>query len=289
MRTLPQGLQEHLAGGATTLCHCWRLETRAGEAMGFTDHDRDLVFEDTLFEADSGFTATEIDSSLGLSVDNLEASGALSSARLSEARLAAGDFDNAAVALWRVNWRDVSQRVLLKRGNLGEVTRGRDFFVAELRGLAHVLDQPMGRLFQHGCDAVLGDQRCGVALAGLSVPAQVVACAARLAIQASGAQGFAAGYFSGGTAKFLTGPNAGRLSQIKAHRLDGVTASLDLWQALPFDALPGDQMTLAPGCDKQLATCRDKFANVANFRGFPHMPGDDVVMRYALRTKNSNR
>lgn len=289
MRTLPQALQDHLASGATTLCHCWRLETRAGEVMGFTDHDRDLFFEDTLFEADAGFTATEIDSSLGLSVDNLEASGALSSARISETRLAAGDFDNAAIALWRVNWHDVNQRVLLKRGNLGEVTRGKDFFVAELRGLAHVLDQPMGRLFQHGCDAVLGDQRCGVALAGLSVAAQVTACLARVAIQASGAQGFVAGYFSGGTVKFLTGPNAGRLCQIKAHRLDGVTASLDLWQALPSDAQQGDQMMLTPGCDRQLATCRDKFANAVNFRGFPHMPGDDAVMRYALRTKRSKK
>jgi uncharacterized phage protein (TIGR02218 family) len=159
--------------------------------------------------------------------------------------------------------------------------------VAELRGLAHVLDQPMGRLFQNGCDAVLGDQRCGVALAALSVAAQVIACAARLTIQASGAQAFAAGYFAGGTAWFLTGPNAGRLSQIKAHRVDGGSVSLDLWQALAYEPLPGDQVTLAPGCDKQLATCRDKFANVTNFRGFPHMPGDDTVMRYALRTKKS--
>jgi uncharacterized phage protein (TIGR02218 family) len=287
MRTLPQGLSAHLASGATTLCHCWRLETRGGEAMGFTDHDRGLFFEDTLFEADAGFTATEIDSGLGLAVDNLEASGALSSERLSEARLAAGDFDNAAVSLWRVNWRDVSQRVLLKRGNLGEVTRGRDFFTAELRGLAQALDQPRGRLFQHGCDAVLGDARCGVNLAALAVAAEVTACEARLLIEAAGLQGFAPGYFAGGTAKFLSGPNAGRLAQIKLHRPGGAGAILELWQVLPYAALAGDRMTLSPGCDKQLATCRDKFGNTLNFRGFPHMPGDDAVMRYALRSKGS--
>jgi uncharacterized phage protein (TIGR02218 family) len=287
MRTLPPGLKDHLASGATTLCHCWRLQTEAGEAMGFTDHDRDLFFEDTLFEADAGFTATEIESSLGLSVDNLEASGALSSDKLSEARLAAGDFDNAAVSLWRVNWRDVSQRVLLKRGNLGEVTRGKDFFVAELRGLAHVLDQPRGRLFQHGCDAVLGDARCGVNLKARGAEAQVMSSSARLKIEAAGVPGFAAGFFTHGTARFLSGPNAGRLGQIKVHRVSGGAASLELWQALPYAPLPGDRMFLSPGCDKQFATCRDKFANTLNFRGFPHMPGDDVVMRYALRNKSA--
>ena len=34
-------------------------------------------------------------------------------------------------------------------------------------------------------------------------------------------------------------------------------------------------------CDKSIATCSAKFANVANFRGFPNIPGQDAVLRYA--------
>ena len=34
------------------------------------------------------------------------------------------------------------------------------------------------------------------------------------------------------------------------------------------------------GCDRALATCRERFGNVANFRGFPHIPGSDFVLRY---------
>ena len=60
------------------------------------------------FEADAGFTASSLESSLGLSVDNLEADGALQSDMLDEARLRAGDFDHAEVEMWRVNWQDVS-------------------------------------------------------------------------------------------------------------------------------------------------------------------------------------
>ncbi|MDX5493645.1 MAG: phage BR0599 family protein, partial [Alphaproteobacteria bacterium] len=33
--------------------------------------------------------------------------------------------------------------------------------------------------------------------------------------------------------------------------------------------------------DKQFTTCRDRFANAVNFRGFPHMPGNDFVMASA--------
>lgn len=289
MREIPQALAQHLAGGATTLCQCWRVALASGEVMGFTDHDRALAFDGVTYEAETGFAATEIESALGLSVDNLEASGALSSPRLSEARLAAGEFDNAAVELWRVNWQDTDQRVLLKRGNVGEVTRGRGFFAAELRGLSHVLNQPRGRLFQYGCDAVLGDQRCGVDLASpaFSAMAQVNSCRERRVLVLSGIAGFAAGFFANGTARFTDGPNAGLTGHIKFHRLPGGIATIELWQALAADARPGDGVSLQAGCDRQFATCRAKFGNGANFRGFPHMPGDDFVMAYAVKKKKS--
>ena len=289
MRTLPQGLSDHLASGATTLCHCWRLQTHSGEVMGFTDHDRPLRFDGTRYEADSGFSATEIDSALGLAVDNLEASGALSSEKLSETRLRAGDFDGAMVELWRVNWQDVSQRVMLKRGTLGEVTRGRGFFTAELRGLTQALNQPRGRLFQYGCDAVLGDARCGVdlALKDYSAEAQVLSCTGLRLLTVSGAQGFAPGFFAQGTFLFRSGANAGRQGQIKFHRVEADTVTVELWQQLVEAPARGDRLALRAGCDKQFATCRAKFANGENFRGFPHMPGDDFVMSYAQRQKNT--
>ncbi len=281
MRALPPGLAQHLASGATTLCHCWKLELRSGEAMGFTDHDRALTFGGLTYEAETGFTASEIESSLGLSVDNLEASGALSSGRISEARIAAGDFDDATVEVWRVNWREVSQRVLLKRGQLGEVTRGPNGFTAELRGLAHRLNQPQGRIFQYGCDAELGDQRCGVDLTDPDqhAEAEVTECEGRRLFKLRGIDDFEPGFFARGRLRVLTGTNAGRVGQVKVHRAGVV----ELWQAMPEPVPAGARVLLNAGCDRQFATCRDRFMNAANFRGFPHMPGDDFVMRYATR------
>ena len=279
MRALPAGLSEHLRSGATTLCHCWRLGLRSGETMGFTDHDRPLSFGGVTYEAESGFTASEIESSLGLSVDNLEASGALSSARLSEARIAAGDFDDAEIEVWRVNWQEVSQRVLLKRGSLGEVTRGSHGFTAELRGLAHRLNQPRGRIFQFGCDAVLGDARCGVDLSDFRIEVQVIACVERRVLTLTGVADFDSGYFVRGELRFLGGANEGRVGLVKLHRAETV----ELWQPMAGPVAAGERVSMTAGCDKQFATCKARFMNGKNFRGFPHMPGDDAVMRYATR------
>jgi uncharacterized phage protein (TIGR02218 family) len=50
----------------------------------------------------------------------------------------------------------------------------------------------------------------------------------------------------------------------------------------------GDAVVLRAGCDKQFSTCRAKFANAQNFRGFPHMPGNDFVLSYAREGDASN-
>lgn len=144
MKELPAGLQEHLDTGATTLCWCWRLTRADGTKLGFTDHDRDVAFDGTTFEAAAGFSASEIRDSVGLSVDNLEVTSALSSERLSEADLAAGRYDDARVEIFRVNWGEPEQRILMRAGSLGEVRRAGEAFTAEVRGLAHYLQQPKG-------------------------------------------------------------------------------------------------------------------------------------------------
>jgi hypothetical protein len=133
-------------------------------ATGFTDHDRTLVFEGTSFGSESGLTASEIRSGSDLAVDAQDAEGVLTSDRITETGITDGCWDAAQVELWRVNWADVSQRVLMRRGAIGQIRRGRLAFVAEVRSLAHVLDQSVGRTFQATCDAALGDARCGVDL-----------------------------------------------------------------------------------------------------------------------------
>lgn len=286
MKTLPAGLQAHLDSGSTTLCWCWRLTRRDGVELGFTDHDRDLEFDGTTFEAAAGFTASEIKDAVGLSVDNLEVESALVSGRLDEAQLTAGTFDDAGVEIFRVNWQDTVQRVLMRTGSLGEVKRSGLGFTAEVRGLAHYLAQPKGRLYQFGCDADLGDARCGVALAGPGFRGSGVVASATSArrFTATGLGVYATGWFARGLLTFTSGANSGRAIEVKRHGVAAGVATVELWQELPAPPAAGDAFQVTAGCDKHLSTCRDRFANVVNFRGFPHMPGNDFVTSYVRRS-----
>jgi uncharacterized phage protein (TIGR02218 family) len=274
MKTLPPDLQTHLSSGTTTLCWCWKITRRDGVVLGFTDHDVPLSFAGVTYAAASGFTAGEITSSADLSVDNLSVVGALTADSLNEADLAAGLFDAAAIEIWRVNWAAPEARVLMRSGTLGEVKRGRCAFEAEVRGLAQALNQPVGQVFAHACDAVLGDARCGVFVtAVMGVVASVIDNRRFTAplVQASG-------WFSGGQLTFSSGANQGRTVTVKRQARAAGAATIELWQSLSDPIAVGDRFAPTLGCDHAFETCKTKFHNAINFRGFPHMIGADAAI-----------
>lgn len=283
MKRLPPALQAHLDSGATTLAWCWKILRSDGIRFGFTDHDRALTFDGLTYEPDSGFAAAEIRSGSDLSVDAQDAEGALSSDRITEIDILDGRWDNASVEVWRVNWQDAGKRVLMRRGAIGELRRGRMSFVAEIRSLSHLLGQTVGRVFQGTCDAALGDGRCRVNLddTAFTGTGTVDTLLRDRAFTAAGLDSRAAGWFAFGSLTWVTGANAGRSAEISLHEISGGTVSLTLLEAPVRGIAMGDTFRIHAGCDKRLETCRAKFGNAVNFRGFPHIPGQDAIMRYA--------
>lgn len=282
MKTLSPALDSHLQSIATTLSWCWKITRRDATVLGFTDHDGTISFDGVDYRPDSGFTASALTANLGLAVDDVEVEGALSADVLTEADLGSGVYDGAAVEVWRVNWADPDQRELMRSGVMGEVERSGAAFRAEFRGLSHALQQPAGRVFQSGCDAELGDARCGV---DLDDPAykgagQVIADLGDGWLSVTGISSFAEGWFSGGTVAMTGGAASGAVYRVRSHRRDGSGDVMGLWETPAVGLAAGDPFVVRTGCDKTFPTCRDRFANILNFRGFPHMPGNDFALGY---------
>ncbi|MFB9951339.1 DUF2163 domain-containing protein [Rhizobium puerariae] len=278
MRAIPAALAAHLANEATTTCHCWRVTRRDGEVLGFTEHDRDLVFDGTTFTAASGFSASEAEAAAGLSASADEVTGGFSGEAISEEDLAAGRYDGARVELLLVNWAMPEQHMPLNVREIGEVSRAGGQFRAELRSLAHRLNQPQGRVYGRRCDASLGDARCGVDLSIWRGEGMVVEMRDASRITVSGLGGFESGFFRQGMLTLSNGVTA----DVDVHeRVADGSAELTFWLPLQEPVAVGDAFTVTAGCDKSFATCRARFANHLNFRGFPHVPGADFAYSYA--------
>ncbi|TCM55663.1 putative phage protein (TIGR02218 family) [Rhizobium sp. PP-F2F-G48] len=282
MRDIPEALAAHLSGDATTVCHGWRVTRRDGIVIGFTEHDRDLVFAGTTFLAASGFRASETEAAAGLAADAGEVAGGFSSVAISETDVAAGRYDGARVEQFLVNWQAPEQYMLLTVQDIGEVTQAGGAFRAELRSLTHRLSEVQGRSYGRRCDAAFGDARCGASLAGRSEAAVILAVTGDVGLRVSGLSA-AAGAYRYGLLRMTSGANAGWSCDIEDHAVGtgGASAVLSLWLPPPVALSAGETFTVTMGCDKSFATCRDRFANTRNFRGFPHMPGSDFSYGYA--------
>ncbi|OYX24553.1 MAG: hypothetical protein B7Z10_09025 [Rhodobacterales bacterium 32-66-7] len=277
-------LLAHLASGATTVCRAWTLRRRDGVVMGFTDHDGDLSVDGVTCRADTGLTARALQQTTGLSVDNSEAVGALSDAAITEADLLAGRFDGAEVQAYLVNWAAPGDWVLQFRGSFGEIQRAGGSFRAELRGLTEALNRAQGFAYQPGCSAVLGDARCRFQTnaPGYFAEAVVTSVEDGRIFHFADFGGFDPRWFEVGRFEVKTGPAAGLVGVVKSDRIDGAVRRMELWQGIGADVADGDTVRVIAGCNKSATTCRTKFGNFLNFRGFPHIPGEDWLASYPV-------
>jgi len=283
MKTLSQELRDHIQNEVTTLCRCWIIETVSGDQLGFTDHDQDLTVQGVLCERRAGAEASSIEERLGLNIDGGEIAGALQSALIEETDILAGKYDGGRITTYLVNWTQPDQFITDRVMLIGEIHQEDGEFRFEMRGVSSLLDQSSGRHFIKTCQADLGDSRCRVNLNSpvFSANGTVNAVNSEYFIDVNGLGNFETGWFSFGHLKWTAGANIGLGTEITSHTSMLDKTILGLWQPASHQMAVGDEFVITAGCDKQFSTCKSKFANQANFQGFPHMPGDNFALNTA--------
>ena len=282
MRTASSPLNAHLAGEVTSLAICWKLTLVDTSVMGFTDHTSDLTISSQLYKAATGFSPTSIETKDRFSVDNLDVAGVLDTASITEADIMAGKYDFAEIEIFMVNVTDLTQGTIThRRGWLGEVSLKNSQFIAEVRGLTQKLSQNIVELYSPTCRAIFGDTRCKVNLASFTVGSTVNTVTSRQVIICN-SMTQAAGYFSSGEIRWLTGANAGRRMEIKEFSNKQFTLVLPM----PNNIAVGDTFNAIAGCDKTFNNCFSKFSNAVNFRGEPYVPGMDKMLATAATSND---
>lgn len=255
-----------------SIAFCWRLERRDGAGLALTSHDRPLMIESIRYEPAPGITPAAIRAELGLEPRSSEVSGSLSSEAISEADIGAGRWDAAGLELIAVDWEMPGEPLELLAGELGQVTSKDGAFEVDLLGAAAKLERPVCPLTSPDCRAELGDPKCRVDMAGRRMRTTVTSAVGHVIEVDQSVDD----RFRFGQVRFLGGAANGERWTI----LDAVGNQLFLRSAPAGEVESGTAVEVVEGCDKMLATCAGRFGNAVNFRGEPHLPGNDLLTRY---------
>ena len=260
-------------GELTNIAMCWRLERKDGAGIALTSHDEALLSDGVNYEPTPGMLPASVTRSLGLEPGAGEASGALNAEALDADDLSLGRWDGAGIGLTAVDWRRPDlEPVQLIGGEIGSVAIDGDGFTADLKGAAAKLQNPVCPATSAECRAQFGDKQCRVDLAGRTVLAEVTSSSdGELTLDASFDDRFVLGRL-----RYLSGTNCGISTVILS--VNGPAIQVRDLPRVAIEA--GCRVELREGCDKRFETCVARFANAVNFRGEPHLPGNDLLTRY---------
>jgi uncharacterized phage protein (TIGR02218 family) len=256
-----------------TVATFWRIYRRDGAALAFTSHDRDLSFGGIRHLATPGMIPAAIRLTSELANDSAEVQGVLNHDSIRADELAAGLFDEAAIAIGAVDWISLDHHTLYT-GQIGRIEDDSTQFSAELRSTKSLLEQDLVPRTSPTCRAEFCGRGCGLSAVRFTavVPLAAIDLEANR-VRFAGLDGEA---HVDGRLRFMAGPQTGVAFGVIDAEGDWLVLDRPLVAGTPLRS----RAELREGCDHTIATCAARFGNAANFRGEPFLPGNDLLARY---------
>lgn len=293
MATVTAGLESHFLEKVTTLSSCVRITRRDGVVLGFTDHDKTIIYDGVdyipMLNIPSNFRNEVNQKASNVSLDGFFVSGGMT-----RADFLAHLYDGAEILLFIINWNDTTQgiRILPGSGWFGK-TKIEDYsFVAEFISLAEQLRTTEGKVFSRFCQYDFGDSDCGANLALFTETGTVTAVTNRSIITASVTQNQTLpseasdmrdqdDWYSDGMLVWTSGSNDDYQRQVLKSTVES-DGDHTLHLSLPteFDVSVGDTFTISTGCPKSKQACIDRgqwTSTKVQHGGFPYIPRQDKM------------
>ena len=264
----------------------WRLTLTDGTTLRFTDHAQSLTFAGDAYSPMSVADVSAHRAEQGLRERNLQFIGYLTADEINFNDLRTGSYNGAEVVEFLVDWKYPWQGAFYTNTYfITEVSWTGETWEAQIDGLTTKLRQAKGLVVTRQCRHVLGDAGCGVDIASHAVTGEVTAVDEQRKQVQTDLTAYATGYFTDGLLTWTSGNNDGLSMEVESFvSTDGVVVF-----ALPldFDIAVADEFSITPGCSKTLDDCkgtsgdggRPWTTNVANFGGFPHVPGTTTTLQ----------
>ncbi len=271
-----------LRGPLSAHAALWTISRTDGVIYRFTSHSSPIEFGGATYQPAAGYAASSRAKRWKLGLDDAELSGAIdpeaaiSSADITHEELAGGAFRNAAVTERIIDPRyPWIPPYIVAAYFVGDIRFDHEAYAVALHARPRILDRHQGRLLIRGCHYAFGDSRCTVDVNGFTYgpfPVTLVVDQHLVFEIAPPPQNHE---FKDGTARFVTGDNAGRTLEVANSTYQ--PSRIALHEHTPYPVEVGDQLLLIRGCARTAAACKD-YDNFDHYPGMVFLPTTDSAL-----------
>ena len=273
--------------GPVIFGECWTITLADGTVLRWSGHDTSLTLGSRTFVLGPGIIRSRLKWRVGISTDTmtmtlLDILSTTINGQGLYAFVRGRGLVGARIQLERAFWRPSDTgpvgAILLFDGDYEDSEIDRVECVVRVSSWTKRLNVavPNG-VYQSQCLNSLFDGVCGLSRAAFTV-SSAATTPTTLYRTAFGhnlnAGSYPTDWGTLGRITMTSGANAGISRTCKLHTASQLVA-LQPW---PFPVAAGDSFSLEAGCDRDFATCRDKFANINAFRGHPYVPAAETIL-----------
>ncbi len=278
MKNITDEFKEIIKDTTTNLVRCWKITLKNNEVFAFTTASENFTYDGVEYNQLSANDISDLNTNLDINNDTVKISNLICSDLISANDILSGKYDGASIELFIVDLENLDKgKLSLMNGRISDIEFKDNTFIANVKGLKDEIDKVIGDVYTPLCRATFCDKKCKLNSVNFTYEGAVDSIVDNIMFMTSNDTilSKAEGYFENGIIEFTSGENIGQRTEIKQFN----NGKFMLSSELPYKLNIGDTFKAITGCDKQFKTCCEKFHNAINFRGEPHLPGIELLLK----------
>jgi len=272
MKTITDDLKSTLDSNFTHIVKCWKISLKHGGILAFSNNDTAFLYDGVEYNPTLS-DVTDIKTSASIEMDTLYAENLISGELINADDICAGLFDNAEVEIFLLDPQHTERgKIFLLSGKISRIEYKDDIFIAHIDGIKNELNHTIGNTYSPRCRARFCDHKCKLSKEDYTYSATIDHIVDKNTFTTSDKEicDKSDEYFTNGVVTFAT-------KELEIVQFSNGT--FVLLEPIPQNIAVGDEFTVLAGCDKVFRTCCERFNNAINFRGEPHLPNSNIMLK----------
>lgn len=278
MKNITNDLKSVFENETTNIVKCWKITFKDHTNLAFTTNDENILYENVLYNSLSANDVDNIKSNIDIKEDNFEIVNIISSNLIDKDDILNGKYDSAKVEIFLLDTQNLDKgKVVLLSGKISNIELKDDIFTAKVVGLKDEINKTIGEKYSPLCRCNFCDSRCKLSKNNFTFSGTITNVIDEVLFITDNEiiLSKSSGYFDYGIIEFTSGNNIGQKMEVKQYNNGQFILQLNL----PKNLAIGDTFNVVAGCNKEFSTCCNKFNNAINFRGEPHLPGMNILLK----------